>query len=61
VVAAGSTVLLDLGDKKVDIIDFCFGQTGGDLWKGNPVIALKPALPWRGHAALRFAMGISST
>ncbi|GAB2857740.1 hypothetical protein GCM10027277_27710 [Pseudoduganella ginsengisoli] len=56
VVAAGSTVSLDLGDKKVDIIDFGFGQTGGDLWvwepqskvlwTGNPVIASKPALPW---------------
>lgn len=56
VVASGSTVSLDLGDKKVDVIDFGFAQTGGDLWiwepqskvlwAGNPVIASKPALPW---------------
>ncbi len=47
---------LDLGGKQVDIIDFGFAQTGGDLfiwesqsktlWTGNPVIAVKPALPW---------------
>lgn len=55
-VAPGSTVSLDLGDKRVDIIDFGFAQTGGDLWvwepqskvlwTGNPIIAPKPALPW---------------
>lgn len=47
---------LDLGSKTVDIIDFGFGQTGGDLfvwegqsktlWAGNVIIAAKPALPW---------------
>ncbi len=47
---------LDLGGKTVDIIDFGFGQTGGDLfvwegqsktlWAGNVIIAAKPALPW---------------
>lgn len=47
---------LDLGGKQVEIIDFGFAQTGGDLfvwepqsktmWTGNPVIAVKPALPW---------------
>lgn len=47
---------LDLGDREVEIIDFGFAQTGGDLWvwdaqskvlwSGNPVIAGKPALPW---------------
>lgn len=47
---------LDLGGKTVDIIDFGFGQTGGDLfvwegqsktlWAGNVIIASKPALPW---------------
>lgn len=47
---------LDLGGKTVDIIDFGFAQTGGDLWvwepqtkvlwTGNPIIAKKPALPW---------------
>ena len=55
-VAPGATVTLDLGGKTVDIIDFGFAQTGGDLWvwepqskvlwAGNPVIAAKPALPW---------------
>lgn len=55
-VGKGSTVRLDLGGKYVDVIDFGFGQTGGDLWvwepqskvlwAGNPVIASKPALPW---------------
>lgn len=49
-------VTLDLGGKTVDIIDFGFGQTGGDLfvwdakanvmWAGNVIIAAKPALPW---------------
>ena len=47
---------LDLGGKVVEIIDFGFAQTGGDLWvwepqskiiwAGNPIIAAKPALPW---------------
>jgi len=55
-VAPGSTVKLDLGGKTVDVIDFGYAQTGGDLWvwepqskvmwSGNPVIAPKPALPW---------------
>lgn len=55
-VAAGGTVTLDLGGKSVDIKDFGFAQTGGDLWvwephskvlwSGNPIIASKPALPW---------------
>ncbi len=55
-VAPKSTVTIDLGDKLVDIIDFGFAQTGGDLWvwepqskvmwAGNAVIAAKPALPW---------------
>ncbi len=49
-------VTLDLGGKTVDVIDFGFAQTGGDLWvwdpqakvmwAGNPVIGPKPALPW---------------
>lgn len=56
IVAPRSTVTLDLGGKTVDVIDFGFAQTGGDLWvwepqskvmwAGNPVIASKPALPW---------------
>jgi glyoxylase-like metal-dependent hydrolase (beta-lactamase superfamily II) len=55
-VPAGGKLTLDLGGKTVDIMDFGFAQTGGDLWvwdpqakvlwAGNPVIAGKPALPW---------------
>ncbi len=55
-VPTGGKLTLDLGGKLVDIIDFGFAQTGGDLfiwepqsktmWTGNPVIAVKPALPW---------------
>lgn len=51
-----SRLSLDLGGKTVEIIDFGFAQTGGDLWvwepeskvmwAGNPIIAAKPALPW---------------
>ncbi|CAF1294132.1 unnamed protein product [Rotaria sordida] len=53
----GSKIRIDLGGGKlVEIIDFGFGQTGGDLfiwepqskvmWAGNPIVARKPALPW---------------
>lgn len=55
-VAPMSRVIIDLGGKKVEVMDFGFAQTGGDLWvwepqskvmwAGNPVIAAKPALPW---------------
>ncbi|CAF1273066.1 unnamed protein product [Didymodactylos carnosus] len=55
-VTAGGSITLDLGDKLVEVIDFGFAQTGGDLfvwqpdskvlWSGNPVVAGKPALPW---------------
>lgn len=55
-VAKDSRVQVDLGGKVVDIIDFGFGQTGGDLvvwdpqakvaFTGNPVIAGRPSLPW---------------
>ena len=55
-VPAGGRLRLDLGGRQVEIIDFGFAQTGGDLfvwepqsktlWAGNPVIAAKPALPW---------------
>lgn len=55
-VAPRSTLTVDLGGRSVDVIDFGFAQTGGDLWvwepqskviwAGNPVIARKPALPW---------------
>jgi glyoxylase-like metal-dependent hydrolase (beta-lactamase superfamily II) len=49
-------IKIDLGGKFVDIIDFGFAQTGGDLfiweaeskvlWTGNAIVASKPALPW---------------
>jgi cyclase len=55
-VPAGGKLVLDLGGRQVEIRDFGFAQTGGDLfvwdpqsktlWAGNPVIARKPALPW---------------
>lgn len=55
-VPPGGRVSVDLGGKTVEIIDFGFAQTGGDLfvwepqskvmWTGNPVTASKPALPW---------------
>ena len=56
IVGSMATVSLDLGGKTVDIVDFGFAQTGGDLWvwepqskvmwAGNAVIAPQPALPW---------------
>ena len=55
-IPAGGKLVLDLGGRQVEIHDFGFAQTGGDLfvwdpqsrtlWAGNPVIAAKPALPW---------------
>jgi cyclase len=52
----GGALQIDLGGRSVEIRDFGFAQTGGDLWvwvpdakvlfAGNPVIAEKPALPW---------------
>ena len=55
-VPAGGKLVLDLGGRQVEVYDFGFAQTGGDLfvwdpqsrtlWAGNPVIAAKPALPW---------------
>ena len=55
-VAKGGKITIDLGGKSVQIIDFGFAQTGGDLfvwepvskvlWTGNPVITVKPSLPW---------------
>ena len=55
-VPTGGKLSVDLGGKTVEIIDFGFAQTGGDLfvwepqskvmWAGNPIIASKPALPW---------------
>ena len=55
-VGDGGSLTIDLGGKQVQIIDFGFAQTGGDLfvwepaskvmWGGNPIIAAKPSLPW---------------
>ncbi len=55
-VAPGGALTLDLGGKSVEIMDFGFAQTGGDLWvwepqskvmwSGNPIVAGKPSLPW---------------
>lgn len=55
-VGEGGGITVDLGGKKVEIRDFGFAQTGGDLfvsvpdenvlWTGNPVIAEPPAVPW---------------
>lgn len=55
-VGKGGKITLDLGSKRVDIMDFGFAQTGGDLfiwesnsktfWTGNPIITVKPSLPW---------------
>ncbi len=55
-VAEGGSIVLDIGGKSVEIIDFGFAQTGGDLfvwepkskvlWAGNAIITIKPALPW---------------
>lgn len=55
-VGKGGKITVDLGGKSVDIIDFGFAQTGGDLfvwepqskvlWTGNPIITVKPSLPW---------------
>ncbi len=51
-----SQMSINLGSKRVEIIDFGFAQTGGDLfvweadsqtlWTGNPIITVKPSLPW---------------
>lgn len=52
----GGMMSIDLGGRTVEIRDFGFAQTGGDLfvwvpdakvlWAGNAIIAPKPALPW---------------
>jgi cyclase len=56
IIPSDGKISLDLGGIVVDIMDFGFAQTGGDLfiwepaskvlWTGNPVIASKPAIPW---------------
>lgn len=55
-VGAGGSLTVNLGGISVDIRDYGFAQTGGDLfvsvpaanvlWTGNAVVAGKPALPW---------------
>ena len=55
-VANKGKISIDLGGKTVEIRDYGFAQTGGDLfvsvpaanvlWTGNPVLAKAPALPW---------------
>lgn len=52
----GGKMQLDLGGRLVEIYDFGFAQTGGDLWvwvpdakvlfAGNPVVTEKPGVPW---------------
>lgn len=56
IVADKGEIYVDLGDVTVNIRDYGFAQTGGDLfvsvpsanvlWTGNAVIAKAPALPW---------------
>ena len=56
VIPKGGKLTIDLGGKTVEIMDFGFAQTGGDLfiwdpvskvmWTGNPIITVKPSLPW---------------
>ena len=55
-VGVGGSLSVDLGGVSVDIRDFGFAQTGGDLfvsvssanvlWTGNPIVAQAPAVPW---------------
>jgi cyclase len=55
-VPKGGMMQLDLGGRVVEIRDFGFAQTGGDLWvwvpdakvlfAGNPVVTEKPGIPW---------------
>ncbi len=55
-VPPNGSIALDLGGVEVEVRDFGFAQTGGDLmiwvpdagvlYAGNPVIAEAPSLPW---------------
>ncbi|MBL4758511.1 MAG: hypothetical protein JKY32_13020 [Rhizobiales bacterium] len=55
-VGEGGSLSIDLGNVTVDIRDYGFAQTGGDLfvslaeenilWTGNAIVAQAPALPW---------------
>ena len=63
VIPTNGKLILDLGGISVEIVDFGFAQTGGDLfvwepksktmWAGNAIVAPKPAVPWLldGHVA----------
>ena len=52
----GGSLTVDLGGVTVDIRDYGYAQTGGDLfvsvpdanvlWTGNAIVAQAPALPW---------------
>jgi cyclase len=52
----GARLVVDLGDRRVEIVHLGFAQTAGDLFvwlpdakvlfTGNPIIASAPALPW---------------
>ena len=67
---SNGSIRIDLGGKFVDIIDFGFAQTGGDLfiwegdsnvlWAGNAIVAPKPALPWLLDGHLVRAIGLKS-
>ena len=55
-VGTGANLSINLGGVSVDIRDYGFAQTGGDLfisvpkanvlWTGNPIVAQAPAVPW---------------
>lgn len=55
-VGEGGSLRVNLGGVAVDIRDYGFAQTGGDLfvsvqsanvlWTGNPIVAQAPAVPW---------------
>ncbi len=55
-VGEGGSLSINLGNITVDIRDYGFAQTGGDLfvsvpstnvlWTGNAIVAQAPALPW---------------
>lgn len=61
-----SSVVIDLGGRRVEIMHLGFAQTPGDLfvwlsaekvlWTGNPVIAAGPAVPWLLDGRLRKAL-----
>lgn len=55
-VGEGGRLTIDMGDVSVEIRDYGFAQTGGDLfvsvpeanvlWTGNAIVAEAPSLPW---------------